>query len=268
VTAFGLLTTWWARQASAPMDAVFVAEAAVALSSIWMMRMVRRLLAPLPKVTASRVHWTRWATMGLLGGGVLAAGLAFDPLVRYLATATDMSFSTMPGLPALLRYALTAPAIWVVMVLAWRVWRLGRRSGREALVIAPPTGEVYNLEEGLFRAAQVLRAVFEVGTLERMVAWMVRVGIEGARVVYRVVEQESLEGLLQRSAGVVVKGARVTHRVVEQEGLECFLQGSVRGAVALGHRLQRWQTGRLRHSLLLVLISLAVAVLALVVRGS
>jgi len=295
LAVFGLLTTWWAREASAPRDAVFVAQAAVALSSIWMARMVRRLLAPLPKVTASRVHWTRWAVTGLLGGGVLAAGLGFEPMVRYLATATDMSFPTIPGLPALLRYALTAPAIWVVMVLTWRVWRLGRRSGREALVTAPPTGEVYNLEEGLVRAAQVLRAVFEVGTLERMVAWMVRVGIEGARVAHRVVEQQGLEGLLQRSAGVVVEGARVAHRVVEQQGLEGLLQRSagvvvkgarvahrvvelqglegllqrsVRVAMALGHRLQRWQTGRLRHSLLLVLISLAVAALGLVMRGS
>jgi len=270
LVAFGLLTTWWAREAGAPLDALLVADAAVVLTGVWAVRTARRTLS-LPKgrplsgvVRAPAVHWTQWMTVGLLGGGVLAGGLAFGPLARHLAAASRMALPVMPTLPALLRYAATTPALLVVMALVLAVWRLQRRSRWEPLVPAQPTEEVFDLEEGLARAAQVLHAVIEVGIAEQIVALLVRAVVDGARVTHRVVEHKGLEGLLRRSVQVVVDGARVTHRVVEQDSLEGLLRLVVRAVLVLSRGLQRWHTGRLRRNLLWVAVSLALAVLALV----
>jgi len=241
LAAFGLLTTWWAREAGAPLDALLVAEAAVALTGVWAARAAYRLPRPLSGIAKEpAIHWTQWMTVGLLGAGVLAGGLAFGPLTRHLAAASRMALPDIPTLPALLRYAATAPALLVVMALVLAVWWLQRRSRLGLLVLAEPAEEVYDLEEGLARAAQVLHAVIEVGIAEQIVALVVR---------------------------AVVDGARVTYRVVEQEGLEGFLRRSVQAVLVLSRGLQRWHTGRLRRNLLWVAVSLALAVLTLVLYG-
>lgn len=126
--------------------------------------------------------------------------------------------------------------------------------------------EAYDLEEGLARAAQVLRAVVEVGIAERIVGLVVRAVVSGARVAWTV-EHKGLEEITSRSARAVVDGALVAHRVVEREGLEGLLQRAVCIVVALSRVLQRWHTGRLRRNLLWVPIALALAVLTLVVYG-
>ena len=223
------------------MDALLVAEAAVALTGVWAARAAWRLPRPLSGVAKRpAVHWTQWMTVGLLGTGVLVGGLALGPLARHLATASGMALPAIPTLLALLRYAATAPALLVVMALVWAVWRLRRRSRLGPLVSAAPAQEVFDLEEGLARAAQVLHAVVEVGILEQIVALVVR---------------------------AVVDGARVTYRVVEHEGLEGLLRCAVRAVLVLGRGLQRWHTGRLRRNLLWVAVSLALAVLALMLHG-
>ena len=268
LAAFGLLTTWWAREAGAPLDALLVAEAAVVLTGVWAVRTARQLLSDpkdFPKpLGSSEVRWTQWMTVGLLGGGVLAGGLALGPLARHLAAASRMALPIMPTLPSLLRYAATTPALLVVMALALAVWGLQRRSRWGPLVPMQPAEEVYDLEEGLARAAQVLHAVIEVGIAEQIVALLVRAVVDGARVTHQVVEHKGLEGLLRRSVQVVVDGARVTYRVVEQDSLEGLLRRVVRAVLVLGRGLQRWHTGRLRRNLLWVVVSLALAVLALV----
>jgi len=173
----------------------------------------------------------------------------------------------LPAIPTVLRllhYAVSAPALVVVMVLVLAVWQLQRRSRLGPLAPAQPAEETYDLEEGLARAAQVLHAVVEVGIAEQIVALAVRVVVDGARVTYRVGEHQGLEGLLRGSVRVVVDGAHVTYRVVEQGSLEGLLQRAVGSAMALGRGLQRWHTGRLRRNLLWVALSLALAVLALV----
>ena len=268
LAAFGLLTAWWAQEAGAPLDALLVAEAAVALTGVWAARAAWRLLRPLPGVARGPpVHWTQWITVGLLGAGVLAGGVAFGPLARHLAAASRMALPAIPTLPALLRYAATAPALLVVMVLMLAVWRLQRRSRLGLLVLAEPTEEVYDLEEGLARAAQVLHAVIEVGIAEQIVALVVRAVVDGARLTHGVVEHKGLEGLLSRSVQAVVGGAHVTYRVVEQEGLEGLLRRVVPAVLVLSRGLQRWHTGRLRRNLLWVAVSLVLAVLALVLYG-
>ena len=206
-------------------------------------------------------------TVGLLGIGVLAGGLAFGPLTQHLAAASRMTLPAIPTLPALLRYAATAPALLVVMALVLAVWWLQRRPGLGPLASAQPAEEVYNLEEGLVRTAQALHAVVEVGILEQIVALTVRAVVDGARVIYRVVERDGLESLLRGSARVVMDEARVTYRVVEHEELEGFPRRSVQAVLALGRGLQRWHTGRLRRNLLWVVASLALAVLTLVLYG-
>ncbi|MCK4316295.1 MAG: hypothetical protein KAX24_11040, partial [Anaerolineae bacterium] len=167
LAAFGLLTTWWAREAGAPLDALLVAEAAVALTGVWTASAAWRLLSD-PKglgkpLGSSEVHWTQWMAVGSLGAGVLAGGLAFGPLARHLAAASRAALPDIPTLPALLHYAATAPALLVMMALVLAVWRFQRYSGLSPLVSAQPAEEVYDLEEGLARAAQVLHAVVEVG---------------------------------------------------------------------------------------------------------
>ena len=304
LTAFGLLTTWWAREAGAPLDALLVAEAAVALTGVWAASAAWRLSRPVGVrnqvfrkkpgfFSGAAVHWTQWMAVGLLGAGVLAGGLAFGPLARHLTAASHVALPAMPTLLALLRYAATAPALLVVMALVLAVWRLlpplssPPRGGKEG----GTAEEVYDLEEGLARAAQVLHAVVEVGIAEQIVALAVRAVVDGARVTHRVVEHKGLEGLLHRSAQAVVDGARLTHRVVEHKGLEGLLRGAVRVVVdgahvthrvveheglegllrravravlVLGRGLQRWHTGRLRRNLLWVAVSLVLAVLTLV----
>jgi len=266
LAALGLLTTWWAREAGAALDALLVAEAAVALTGVWAARAARRLLID-PKGFAKPLG-SLWLPIGLLGVIVLTGGLAFRPLARHLAIASRMALPAIPTLPALLRYAATAPALVVVMALVLAVWRL------LPSLSSPPLGgreggaaeEVYNLEEGLSRVAQVLHAVVEVGIAEQIIALAVRAVVNGARVTYWV-EHRGLEGLLRASVRTVVDGAHVTHRVVEHEGLEGLIRRAVRTVLVLSHGLQRWHTGRLQRNLLWVTVSLALAVLIMVLYG-
>ena len=273
LTAFDLLITWWAREAGAPLDALFIAEAAVALTAVWTARTAWQLSRPLPGTGGGRqtsegtaVHWTQWMAVGLLGGGVLACGLAFRPLLRCLIAASHMTLPTLPRFPALYRYAATAPALLAVLVLSLAAWRLQRQSEQKPFGVVEPAEEVYDLEEGLARAAQVLHSVVEVGIAEQILTLVVRTVVQGARVA-RAVEYRGLEGIANRSARAVVNGAHAAHRVVEQEGLEGILRRAVRIVTTLSRIFQRWHTGRLRRNLLWVPITLVLAVLALAVYG-
>ncbi|MFN2165869.1 MAG: hypothetical protein ACK2U9_06370, partial [Anaerolineae bacterium] len=62
--------------------------------------------------------------------------------------------------------------------------------------------------------------------------------------------------------------ANIAYRTIEQEGLEGILRRAVSGALALGRRIQRWHTGRLRRNLLWVPVALALAIIALIVYGT
>ena len=267
LAAFSLLTTWWAREAGAPLDSLLVAQTAVALTAVWTVQTAWRLHHSLPGTRErTRVYWTQWMVVGLLGGVVLAGGLGFGPLMRYLGAAGNLILPTPPSFLALLRYAATAPVLLAVLVLSLAAWRLQRRSGQRPLVAVESVEEAYDLEEGLARAAQVLHAVVEVGIAERIVALVVRVVVNGARVAWTV-EHKGLESLTSHAARAVVDAAHFGYRAVEQEGLEGLLRRGVRIVLTLSRALQRWHTGRLRRNLLWVPIALALAVLALVRLG-
>jgi len=268
LAAFGLLITWWTREAGAPLDALFVAEAAVALTGAWSVITARRLSRPLHGVAGgTAVHWLQWMTAGLLGGGVLVSGLTFGPRVRHLAAVSHMKPPTLPTLPTTLHYLVTAPALLTVLILALAAWRFQRRAKWRPLAPAQPVEEVYNLREGLAKAAQVLHAVIEVGIAEQVIALLVRAVVEGARTTHLIVEQRGLEGLTYRTAQSVMGAARMSYNAVEQEGLEGLLRRVVRAVLVLGRGLQRWHTGRLRRNLLWVVVSLMLAVLTLALYG-
>ena len=129
-----------------------------------------------------------------------------------------------------------------------------------------PAEKVYDLEEGLARAAQVLHSVVEVGIAEQILILVVRTVVQGARAAWAV-EHRGLEGIASRSTRAVVDGAHAAHRVVEQEGLEGILRRAVRIVTTLSRIFQRWHTGRLRRNLLWVSITLVLAILALAVYG-
>jgi len=268
LAALGLLTVYWARQAGAPLDALLVAEAAVALIGIWTVRAAWRLSGSRFGVEKGlETHWALWVTAGLLGAGILVGVLTFGPLARHLSTVSRMVVPDVPTLPDLLRFGATAPALLAVIVVAMAVWRLRWRSRSSTLASAQSSEEAYDLAEGLARAAQALHAVIEVGIAKQIVALAVRAVVDGAGVAHRVVEQGGLEGLLGRCARAVVNGAAVTHRVVEREGLEGQLRGSVRSLLVASRGLQRRHTGRLRRNLLWMAISLVLAILLVLLYG-
>lgn len=269
LVTFSLLTTWWAREAGAPLDVLLIAEVSVVLTGAWVARVTRRLFHPLSGIARGLVvHWTQWVSVGVLGVGVLAGGLAWGPLTRHLAAVSHMTFPAIPTLLTLLRYAAAAPGLLVILVLVLAVWRLRRRSGLDHLVSVEPAEEVYDLEEGLARTAQVLHAVVEVGIAERLITLLVRIVVEGARVTHRVVERRGLEGLLSGSVRAVMDGARGTHRVLEHRGLQDLLRRTVRTVLALARSLQRRHTGRLQGNLMWVAVSLTLAVVLLILHGA
>ena len=305
LTAWSLLTTWWAREAGAPLDALLAAEVAVALTGMWtacaawrLGSDTRNVLAfpssvaqgtlemtvpgtgasgtDAPEMAAGNIaRLIGWGTMGALGVGVLAGVSALRPLLRHLSTVSHGTLPTLPTPLALLRYAATAPAMLMVTVLAlatWRLrWRLLRRA-RSGLPVSAGQEEGLpdqgiDLEEGLAQAARILRAVVEVGIQEQIIAVIVRGVVKGARLAQRGVEQGLLEGSVHWIARTAVGGGRWAYRVVEQEGLEGFVRRVVGAALSLGRGMQRWHTGRLRRNLLWVAISLAAAVVSVAVWG-
>ena len=277
LVAFSSLTTWWAQEPAqspiegvrVPLYALFVAQAAVALIAAWTVRTVWRLSMDVKRPQRSAeeaTHWTRWATVGLLGCAVLAGGLAFGPLVRHLVATGPVA---LPTFLVLLRYVATAPALLAALALGLGAWWVFPPGPSLSPPSSPPLGGKEGGEGGLevlARAARVLRTVVEVGVAERIVALVVRAVVGGARFA-RAVEHKGLEGFTSRAARAVMSGAQVAHRAVEQEGLEGILRCAVRVLMAQSRVLQRWHTGRLRRNLLWFPIALALGMLALVVLG-
>ncbi|MEA3407924.1 MAG: proton-conducting transporter membrane subunit [Chloroflexota bacterium] len=267
---FNLLITWWAGRTGVRLDALFVAQAAVALTGVLSARVVWQSLKSEEETGPRRsyeIPWARKMTMGLLGFGIVGGGMAFGPLAQHLMAITSTTPPDVPTLPTLLRHTVTSPAILLVVGLTLIARKLWQWTIQIPTPAAESTEEMYNLEEGLVRAARALRAVVEVGMLEEFIVLIALGAVEGARFTYRVVEQEGLEGLVALFARGAIDGARLTYRVVEQEGLEGLLRRAVQWVLALGRGLQRWHTGRLRHNLLWMAISLALAVLTFVLYG-
>ncbi len=267
LTAFSLLTTWWAREAGVSLDALFVAQITTALVAIWTVRACRRISRPSRRSDVqAAAHWTQGTTMGLLSGSILAGGLAFGPLVRSAATAAHLTLPALPTLLTLLSYAATSPPMLAVVILSLANWRLQGRSRHRPATVAGPEGEPLDLGKALTRAAQALRLVVEVGITEQIVALVVQVVMSGSRLAWAV-EHDGLERFTENAARSTVKGAQGVYRAIEQKRLEGLLRRGVRNLLALSRILQRWHTGRLRRNLLWIPVALALAVSIVFVCG-
>jgi hypothetical protein len=256
--AFNLVTLWWARE-SIPATVLFLAQVAAVPAGLWPVGAVSQPRARF----GNRSYGFRWATIGLLSFLVLAGGLAFGSLTRF---AADVTHATPPATPSLQSLTPSLPALLVAVALTTLLWQLRRRPMPAALF--QETGrDMWDSEKGLARVAGTLHTVIEVAFLERAITWGKRAVTDGANIVW-VVEHGVLEGAIERSVQAVMRGAGVAHRTIEREGLEGVLRHAVSGVLALGRRMRRWHTGRLRRNLLWVPIALALAIIALVVYGT
>lgn len=235
----GLLITWWARQAGVPLDALFVAEAAVALLAVWALREAGR--SPVRDVEGASPP-ARWVVIITLGLVVLVGALTYSPLIRWLMDTAGTAELRPPSLVSLLGYIATAPALLFTLILVLVTWQMQRRARIEVHLPGLADGETveatYDLQQGLTEAARALRAIVEVGFLEQVIALSVRVVVDGARLTYRFVEQEGLEGLVRRL---------------------------VQGILAVGHAVKDRHTGLLRRNLLWIPLSLMLALVVALV---
>ena len=217
---YNVLMTWWAKQASAPLDALLVTEVGVALCAVWASKAASRL--PTGQYEKEQVQGDRLrlAVLGLVGITVLAGVSRLAPLVGYLTMSGGVSPLLVPSVSALFRHVVTMPAMWAVIVLGWGLWQLQRRSGQEPILPLHISRPIGDLEETLAQAARTLQAVVEVGLLEQTLAMIVRVVKDGSRIVYRVVEQDGLDTLLAQVTRTVIAVAKGLYHVLEGQGLE------------------------------------------------
>jgi len=213
LASVGLLITWWARETGVPLDALFVAEATVALLIVWAVREAIREHSADESIGSSL---PRWAAMGTLALVVMVGGAAFRPLASWLTSSAGIPAVDVPTLPTLLRYVISTPALLLTTTLVMVTWQMQRRARLSVqlpgLADEEPFETTYNLQEGLEEAARALRAIVEVGLFEQIIAGTVRVVVDGARVTYDFVEQEGLEGLLRRTVEAVLKLSRAIRR--------------------------------------------------------
>jgi hypothetical protein len=192
----------------------------------------------------------------------LSGGLAFGSLARFTA---DVTHTTPLDTPTLQTLTTSLPALLVAVVLTVVLCRLRRRS-----ISAPASQKAdqrtWDSEKGLARIAEALHAAIEITILEQIISWIKRTVTSSARIIW-IVEHGVLEGIIDRAVQIVMDSASIAHRTIEQEGLEGILRRTVGTALALGRRMQRLHTGRLRRNLLWIPVALALAIIVLAVYG-
>jgi NADH:ubiquinone oxidoreductase subunit 5 (subunit L)/multisubunit Na+/H+ antiporter MnhA subunit len=297
--AFNLVTMWWTQE-NVPPIALFIAQVTAALVGVWAVKPCEgsaRARGPEELSSAqvdsstkatTNLRKVQWAALILLSAIVLIGGLAFGPLVRFTA---DVTHTTTPATPTLQTLTTSLPALLAAGVLTVALWQLRRRPILAA-ILQKTDRDMWDSEKGLARIAGTLRTVIEVTILERTVAWIKHAVTDSARIVWIVehgvlegtltwtkravtdgakivwiVEHGVLEGVIDRSVQAVIDGAGIAYSTIEQEGLEGILRRAVSAALALGRRMQRWHTGRLRRNLLWVPVALALAILTLIIAG-
>jgi formate hydrogenlyase subunit 3/multisubunit Na+/H+ antiporter MnhD subunit len=224
----GLLLVRWGRAASpggAALPAAFIVEAALGMVIAWTMRAVWQL-SHSPTATREAVPRVRRIVTGLVSGGAVVAGIAFEPLARHLTGAVHVTLPPLPTFPALLAGAVASPVPVAGVLLGLASLRLRRWVGRTVAIDLMSTA--VSVE------AEVARAV-ELG----------------------------LEGVLQGVVQAVRWSSRMAQAV--ERGLEDGLVRLVRHIYVGGRRLQCWHTGRLRRNLLWLPVALGLAVLLAVV---
>jgi len=238
LTAFTLLVAWWMHEAGAPSAAMWLVDLIVALTGIWAVQSVLRLVR-VPSLPAQPVLVPRSRNFVVVGLATLAlaCGLGFRPLTPHLVEASGVHLPEVPSSLALLRYAVSSPVIWLAVAAAFLAARFSWQAKLQH-VSAPE--ETYNPEKGLLWVANTLRRWVEAGVLEHSVSG---------------------------SAKLAVGGARFFSRAVEHDGLEGFLGSVVSGLGGVSSCVQSWHTGKLRYNLLWVLVVFVFALLMLALVG-
>ncbi|MBL7201468.1 MAG: hypothetical protein ISS56_15115 [Anaerolineae bacterium] len=259
LVGFDLLTLQWAREAGIPQGALYVAEVGIGLICAWTARTAWQFASASGqpgKAAGTVTHWTRWAAIGVLCAGVLAAGLTFGRLAGWLSTAAHMTPPAVPTLPSTLLYAASRPALWAAVVLALAVWRF--RSGLKRMAL--PAGRVHSAQVEIARR---FRAAAQVNAGDRLILLIARAVVGGARLIHGIVEEGILGRSIHYATQTVTEGGRIAYRIVEREGLEGNLQRIVGGILSVSGWAQRMHTGRLRRNLLWMAIGLVATVLTL-----
>ncbi len=241
----GLFVTFWARETGVTSGARLIAEIAVALLLVWAVRETARHRAePALMETAENgqdpSHPTRWVSAGALAVVAVGGMAGFGPLMRHLVGAAGVTGLPVPTLPRLLLYTFRAPAVPLTVALVLLARWVLERSGVRALVPAAlaegrQMDVEYTLDDALVRAARALHGVVEAGLFERSVLVIVQAVVDGALLACRVAEHGGMEGLVKRA------GQRV---------------------LGLGQVTSRMHTGVLRHNLMWIPLSLALALAA------
>jgi NAD(P)H-quinone oxidoreductase subunit 5 len=268
LTAFNLVTLWWARD-NLPAAVLFIAQVAAASLGAWTVgailepRATRESREISPSRTTPESRRSRWIALGVLAIVIFASGLAFGPLVD---SASHVTHTAAPATPTHQTLLSSLPALPAAAALAVVVWLLRRRAVWPTAAREAERG-TWGSEKGLARVAACMHAFIEVAILERTVSWIRQAAMGGARIVW-FVEHGILEGALNHSAQAVADGAGITYQVIEQEGLEGILRRVVWAALALSRSVQRFHTGKLRHNLLWVPLVLALAILVVMMLGT
>ena len=238
----GLFVTFWARETGVTSGALVVTEIAVALLLVWAVRATDRQRAdPAPGKAGENgrgpSHPTRWISAGALALGAVGGIVAFGPLMRHLVGAAGVTGPPVPTLPGLISYTITAPVVPLTVALVLLARWVLQRSGVRALVPAAladgrQMDMEYQLDDALVRAARALHGVVEAGLFERSVLMIVQAVVDGALLACRLAEHGGMEGLVKRT------GQRV---------------------LGLGRVTKRMHTGVLRHNLMWIPLSLALA---------
>jgi NADH:ubiquinone oxidoreductase subunit 5 (subunit L)/multisubunit Na+/H+ antiporter MnhA subunit len=239
-----MLHIWWTGEGAPSPAALFVAEMAVGVTLLWVIRMAWHLwhLGPVLKGSdsAAGVERIRWLAVGGLAGVVLLGGGMFRPLARSLSRAAD---ATLPlpaswralWLPSLAPLALLVGGI-LGLILEWQRNRWGRA---RAAAGEGDRDSAWGVQEGILRTAQVLQTVVEIDILERLLHVVAQTVANGVNVI-RFVERECLDKMVYRSARAVVHAVRI---------------------------VQRWHTGKLRYNLLWLPVVLVLATFLLIMMG-
>jgi hypothetical protein len=257
--------THWARAAGARLDALFVAEAAVALLGVWVIAAVSRMLSASARQVDSKVSdgsprpldWLGTTLACAWGVGTLGTLLLSESLRHTVEHITHGSLLAETGIVSLVQYVLSSPAIWIVaaLVLGLRLlrWRY------HATVSLREDG--YDIEGGLTRVAEILNRAIEGGIHKQIIASSVQLVLSSAQFALRVVEGEILEGSIRRLVHAVTQSGQFARQTIEDEGLEGLLRRIVRAVLAAARRAQALHTGKLRYNLAWVVASLVLALL-------
>ena len=246
-----MLHIWWSGEGGASSAALFVAEMAVGLTALWVIRMAWQLwhLEPALKSAdgAAGGRVMRWVVIGGLAGGVLVGGGMFRPLVHSLSRAADVTLPLPSSwwalwLPSFVPLALLGGGI-LGLILGWQ----RNRWVRKGIPVPPPLGEArkgdrdsaWDLQKGILRTAQMLQSVVEIDILERLLHLVAQTVANGVNVI-SFVERECLDKMVVQSVRAVVRAVRI---------------------------VQRWHTGKLRYNLLWLPAALLLATFLLIIMG-